>query len=162
MQNFLKNLFTRSSQRKENEIVNADFLYDGTDALWRAVIDNLPEEIKCNVSASAGKAYIHIKPKSTHLGVKDFKYCVEYSKTKERAYVNVETLNGGAEGKASIQQYIDNHSADCIVKSVVPQQGVKNKDKWKWEVTAPAKELNNRLVKWYVDTITTFWFFFEN
>ena len=139
MQNFLRNLFARSSQHEESQTVNADFLYDGTDALWRAVIDNLPEEIKCNVSASAGKAYIHIKPKSTHLGAKDFKYCVEYSK-----------------------QYIDNHSADCIVKSVVPQQGVKNKDKWKWEVTAPAKELNNRLVKWYVDTITTFWFFFEN
>ena len=57
------------NMHEESQTVNADFLYDGTGALWRAVIDNLPEEIKCNVSASAGKAYIHIKPKSAHLGV---------------------------------------------------------------------------------------------
>ena len=136
-------------------------IYQTTDELWEAVINNLPEEIKANVSAFADKSYIHIKPKSKHLGVKDFKYCVEYSKTKERAYVNVETLNGGVEGKTVIQNYIDSNSVDCIVKSVVPQQGVKNKDKWKWEVTTPATELNEELAQWYVQTIVAFWNFFE-
>ena len=139
-----------------------DKIYQTTDELWEAVINNLPEEIKANVSAFVGKAYIHIKPKSKHLGVKDFKYCVEYSKTKERAYVNVETLNGGVEGKTTIQNYIDSNSIDCVVKSIVPQQGVKNKDKWKWEVATPAAELNEELVQWYIETIVAFWNFFED
>lgn len=136
-------------------------VYNDTDELWQAVINNLPAHIQSNVSAPAGKSYIHIKPQSKHLGVKDFKYCVEYSKTKARAYVNVETLNGGIEGKTAIQQYINNNSTDCIVKNIVPQQGAKNKDKWKWEVTTPANELNTELAIWYVETITAFWDFFE-
>ncbi len=160
MCSFLKIIFglVSKSEPESNRIV-ADI--ESTDELWEVVISNLPEEIKANVSAFAGKAYIHIKPNSKHLGVNDFKYCVEYSKTKSRAYVNVETLNGGTEGKATIQNYIDSNTADCIVKSVVPQQGVKNKDKWKWEVTTPATELNAELAQWYVDTITAFWNFFE-
>lgn len=148
-------------EEQEEQSSDAENIFSDTDTLWSAVIEKLPEDIKANVSASAGKAYIHIKPKSKHLGVKDFKYCVEYSKTKARAYVNVETLNGGVEGKTAIQNYIDSHNANCIVKSVVPQQGVKNKDKWKWEVTTPATELNPELTQWYVDTITAFWNFFE-
>ena len=146
---------------EEEQSTDAESIFSDTDTLWSAVIEKLPEDIKANVSASAGKAYIHIKPKSKHLGVKDFKYCVEYSKTKSRAYVNVETLNGGIEGKSAIQNYIDSNSTDCIVKSVVPQQGAKNKDKWKWEVTTPATELNAELAQWYIDTITAFWNFFE-
>lgn len=146
---------------EEEQSTDAENIFSDTDTLWSAVIEKLPEDIKANVSASAGKAYIHIKPKSKHLGVKDFKYCVEYSKTKSRAYVNVETLNGGIEGKSAIQNYIDSNSTDCIVKSVVPQQGAKNKDKWKWEVTTPATELNAELAQWYIDTITAFWNFFE-
>ena len=144
----------------ETNVTN-DVNLQNTDELWQAVINNLPAHIQSNISAPAGKSYIHIKPQSKHLGVKDFKYCVEYSKTKARAYVNVETLNGGIEGKTAIQQYIDNNSADCIVKNIIPQQGAKNKDKWKWEVTTPANELNAELVQWYVDTIIAFYQFFE-
>ena len=160
MSSFLKRIFGLASKSEpESSRIVADI--ESTDELWKVVISNLPEDIKANVSAFAGKAYIHIKPNSKHLGVNDFKYCVEYSKMKSRAYVNVETLNGGVEGKTAIQNYIDSNNADCIVKSVVPQQGAKNKDKWKWEVTTPATELNAELAQWYIDTITAFWNFFE-
>jgi len=145
----------------EDQYADIDIPQNDTDALWAAVIENLPEEIRTNVSAPEGKSYIHIKPKSKHLGIKDFKYCVEYSKKSSQAYVNVETLNGGEDGKATIQHYIDGKSEDCIVKHLVPQQGVKNKNKWKWEAAIPVEEFNGELVKWYIDTITTFWNFFE-
>ena len=157
MMDLLKKLFNKSSKKLSLENIT----FHEIDELLSVVINNLPDEIKANISTWEGKPYIHIKPQSKHLGVKDFKYCVEYSKTKARAYVNVETLNGGVEGKTAIQQYIDNNSADCIVKNVVPQQGAKNKDKWKWEVTTPANELDTELVIWYVETITAFWNFFE-
>jgi len=145
----------------EEEEENNNCCLEDTDALWAAVIENLPEEIKANVSAPEGKAYIHIKPKNKHLGVKDFKYCVEYSKKSSSACVNIETLNGGEEAKATIQQFINEKEEECIVKSAVAQQGVKNKNKWKWEVTTSAEELNGDLVKWYVETIISFWYFFE-
>lgn len=77
MCSFLKRIFglVSKSEPESNRIV-ADI--ESTDELWEVVISNLPEEIKANVSAFAGKAYIHIKPNSKHLGVNDFKYCVEY------------------------------------------------------------------------------------
>lgn len=148
-------------EEDEEEEENKNCCLEDTDALWAAVIENLPEEIKANVSAPKGKAYIHIKPKNKHLGVKDFKYCVEYSKKSSSACVNIETLNGGEEAKATIQQFINEKEEKCIVKSAVAQQGVKNKNKWKWEVTTSAEELNGDLVKWYVETINAFWSFFE-
>ena len=136
-------------------------IYQTTDELLEAVINNLPEEIKANVSAFAGKAYIHIKPNSKHLGVKDFKYCVEYSSRAAKASVHIETLNGGEEAKVKIQQFIDCHDAGHILDGVVAQQGAKNKNKWSWAVTTPADELNEDLAQWYVNTITAFWNFFE-
>ena len=109
MSSFLKRIFGLvSNSEPESSRIVANI--ENTDELWEVVINNLPEEIKANVSAFAGKAYIHIKPNSKHLGVNDFKYCVEYSKTKSRAYVNVETLNGGTEGKSTIQNYIDSNN----------------------------------------------------
>ena len=136
-------------------------IFQTTDELWTAVINSLPEEIKEKVSAPAGKAYFHVKPKTKHLGIKDFKYTVEYSSRSAKATVNVETLNGGEQAKESIQNYIDSHNADSFIKEIVANQGVKNKNKWLWTTATEANELNEGLAQWYVDTLTAFWNFFE-
>ena len=136
-------------------------IFQTTDELWTAVINSLPEEIKEKVSAPAGKAYFHVKPKTKHLGIKDFKYTVEYSSRSAKATVNVETLNGGEQAKESIQNYIDSHNADSFIKEIVANQGVKNKNKWLWTTATEASELNEGLAQWYVDTLTAFWNFFE-
>ena len=135
--------------------------FKNTDQLWGAVIAKLPNEIQEKVSAPAGKPYIHIKPQSKHLGIKDFKYCVEYSSKAEKASMHVESLNGGEEAKAKIQKFIDCHEDGHILDGVVPQQGAKNNNKWSWEVATPANELNEELVQWYIDTINAFYEFFE-
>ena len=135
--------------------------FNTTDELWKKVICDLPNEIRANVSAPVGKPYIHIKLKRNHLGVQDFKYCVEYSSRSAEAYVKVEPLNGGEKAKEAIQKFIDSHDEGNILEGVVPQQGAKNKNKWSWAVSTPATELNDELAKWYADTLTAFWNFFE-
>ena len=68
MSSFLKRIFGLvSNSEPESSRIVANI--ENTDELWEVVINNLPEEIKANVSAFAGKAYIHIKPNSKHLGV---------------------------------------------------------------------------------------------
>lgn len=136
-------------------------VFKNTDQLWGAVLAKLPNKIQEKVSAPAGKPYIHIKPQSKHIGIRDFKYCVEYSSKAERAFVHVESLNGGEAAKAKIQQFIDRHEDGHILDGVVAQQGAKNKNKWSWEVATPANELNEELVQWYIDTINAFYEFFE-
>ena len=136
-------------------------VFKNTDQLWGAVLAKLPNKIQENVSAPAGKPYIHIKPQSKHIGIRDFKYCVEYSSKAEKASVHVESLNGGEAAKAKIQQFIDRHEDGHILDGVVAQQGAKNKNKWSWEVATPANELNEELVQWYIDTINAFYEFFE-
>lgn len=136
-------------------------VFKNTDQLWGAVIGQLSEEIQTKVAATAGKPYVHIRPKSKHLGVKDFKYCVEYASRSAEAYVKVESLNGGEKAKEAIQKFIDCHDEGNILDGVVPQQGAKNKNKWSWAVSSPATELNDELAKWYVETINAFWNFFE-
>ena len=135
-------------------------VFKNTDQLWGAVIGQLSEEIQTKVAATAGKPYVHIRPKSKHLGVKDFKYCVEYASRSAEAYVEVESLNGGEKAKEAIQKFIDCHDEGNILDGVVPQQGAKNKNKWSWAVSSPATELNDELAKWYVETINAFWNFF--
>ena len=136
-------------------------VFKNTDQLWGAVLAKLPNKIQEKVSAPAGKPYIHIKPQSKHIGIRDFKYCVEYSSKAEKASVHVESLNGGEAAKAKIQQFIDRHEDGHILDGVVAQQGAKNKNKWSWEVATPANELNEELVQWYIDTINAFYEFFE-
>ena len=136
--------------------------YNTIDELWKDVISKLPSNIQANVSVYAGKPYIHIKSKSKHLGVKDFKYCAVYSSRAEEACVNVETLNGGEEGKQKIQQFIDNHEGFNFLKDVTAEQGAKNKSKWFWTLTVPAEELDEELADWYAETIVAFYEFFEN
>ena len=136
-------------------------VYKNTDQLWEAVLLKLPNEIREKVSVPDGKPYFFIKPKSKHLGVKDFKYCVVYSSRRFEACVNVESLNGGESAKTKIQKFIDCHDAGHILDGVVAQQGAKNKNKWSWAVTTSANELNEELVQWYVETITAFYEFFE-
>ena len=131
-----------------------------TDALWASVISRLPIELQAHVSAPAGKAYFHIKPQDSVLGIKDFKYCVVYSSRASEACVNVESLNGGEEAKRTIQQFIDTRGEN-ILSNVKAQQGTKNKNKWFWAVTTEASEFNENLVKWYVDTIVVFYRLFE-
>ena len=53
-------------------------IFQTTEELWNTVINGLPEDVKENATVPAGKPYVHIKPKSKRLGVKDFKYCLEY------------------------------------------------------------------------------------
>ena len=136
-------------------------VFKNTDQLWGAVIGQLSDEIQAKVTATAEKPYVHIRPQSKHLGVKDFKYCVEYSSRSTEAYVKVESLNGGEKAKEAIQKFIDSHDEGNILEGVVPQQGAKNKNKWSWAVSTPATELNDELAKWYADTLTAFWNFFE-
>lgn len=136
-------------------------IFQTTDELWTAVINSLPEEIKEKVSAPAGKAYFHVKPKTKHLGVNDFKYTVEYSSRSAKATVNVETLNGGEQAKESIQNYIDSHNTDSFIKEIVANQGVKNKNKWSWTTATEANELNEELAQWYVENLIAFYQFFE-
>ena len=136
-------------------------IFQTTEELWNTVINGLPEDVKENATVPAGKPYVHIKPQSKHLGVKDFKYCLEYSSRSAEAYVKVESLNGGEDAREAIQQFINCQGAGNILEGVTPQQGAKNKNKWSWVVSTPATELNDELAKWYADTLTAFWNFFE-
>lgn len=95
------------------------------------------------------------------MGIKDFKYCVEYSSKNAKACVNVESLNGGEEAKSIIQEFIDSKPGPEFIKAMAAQQGSKNKNKWFWGVTTSAEKLNEELVVWYVETITAFYDFFE-
>ena len=94
-------------------------VFKNTDQLWGAVIGQLSDEIQAKVTATAEKPYVHIRPQSKHLGVKDFKYCVEYSSRSAEAYVKVESLNGGEKAKEAIQKFIDCHAEGNILDGVV-------------------------------------------
>ncbi len=162
MLKFFKSLFARIFAAKSNpQDLDGHLVSYDVETLWAAVIERLPNEISVNASTWEGKPYIHIKPQSKHLGVKDFKYCVEYSSKNSRACVNVESLNGGEEAKRTIQEYIDSKDGPKLIKAMVAQQGAKNKNKWFWSVTTSAEKLNEELVVWYVETITAFYDFFE-
>lgn len=162
MFNFFKSLFAKlfagksCPQNLDSHSVSFD-----VETLWAAVIERLPNEIKVNASTWVGKPYIHIKPQSKHLGIKDFKYCVEYSSRNAKACVNVESLNGGEEAKSIIQEFIDSKPGPEFIKTMAVQQGSKNKNKWFWGVSTSAEKLNEELIVWYVETITAFYDFFE-
>ena len=136
-------------------------VFKNTDQLWGAVVGKLSNEIRENVYVPEGRAHFFIKHHGKHIGVKDFRYTILYSASTKTASVTVETPEGGEEAKAAIQKFIDSHSEGNILKGVAAKQGVKNKKKWSWAVTKEAEELNDELVRWYVDTINAFYQFFE-
>ena len=140
---------------------STSMVFKNTDQLWGAVVSKLPDEIRANVYVPEGRAHFFIKHHGEHIGAKDFRYTILYSASTKTASVTVETPEGGAKAKAAIQKFIDSHSEGNILKGIAAKQGVKNKEKWSWAVTKEAEELNDELVRWYVDTINAFYQFFE-
>lgn len=129
-----------------------------TDTLWASVKKGLVSHIKSNISIPKGRPYILIASER-YKGT--IAYVAGYSVRYGLASVAIETY-GGEESKNMINERILGSSEDSILKTTEAKQGVKNKNKWSWTTSIPIDKSSDELSKWYVDTIISFYRFFEN
>ena len=128
-----------------------------TDALWASVKNSLISHIKSNISIPKGKPYILIASEA-YKGT--IAYVAGYSVRYGLASVAIETY-GGEESKNMVNEKIMSSSEDNILKTIEAKQGVKNKSKWSWTTSISIDKSSDELSKWYVDTILSFYRFFE-
>lgn len=135
----------------------ADFKTDN-DALWTAVASQLVGLVKTRLSIPKGRAYFSI---ASGAHKKLIEYWAWFGSRDGKAQVDIETF-GGEEAKAAIEALIAKAPAGHIIKTAEAKQGVKNKDKWFWPITIQYADMSDeQLAKWYVNTITALYTFFE-
>lgn len=145
------------------DTASEDYILDSTegekwtDNLWRAVQMRLSNDVKTTISIPKGRSYFFISSAT----FKDtLKYVISYSVRSGLASVGVETYKG-EEGKTIIEDKMNTVPSENQIKTLEAKQGVKNKDKWAWSMSDTIEKSFEELVQWYVDTIRSFYQFFE-
>lgn len=124
-----------------------------TDDFFSKIISKLPEEIKNKCNHSSGRAYMSIKNKNNYF----VKFSTRYSTTS----VSVEVF-GGEESKRKIEEYIEeNKIRENIPNLSNTKQGVKNKNKYYWEITGDYVGDEDGVVQWFVDNVILMYNEFE-
>lgn len=128
------------------------------DKLWSDVSKQIVPQVKSRVSIPKGRAYMFLKSKS-HNDL--FFYTLGYSVRSCTASVSIETF-GGEDAKMFIEKLMAQSNVESPLKSIPVKQGAKNKNKWAWTISNNIDKTDADLLKWYVDTILSFYHFFEN
>jgi hypothetical protein len=128
------------------------------DMLWDSVKKELEVQIKSKICTNKGRPYISIAS-NKHKGT--ITYTAVYSVRYGLASVAIETF-GGESAKETIDKKIQSSTEKHSLKTITAKQGIKNKNKWSWAISVPIDKSDDELIKWYVDTILSFYRFFEN
>lgn len=119
------------------------------DAFFEKIKNGLSSEIKDACVHSPGRRYMCIKSKAKA----QFQYFVKYSSKFGTTSVAVETIN--QTNRDNIEKFIENNAIRNKIPTLsATSQGIKNKDKYFWEVTGDYSGVEDVVIKWFIDSIT--------
>lgn len=128
------------------------------DSFYEKLKSSLPENIKQKSNHSKGKNYLTIQ--SGHKGCKW--YFLTFNAKRGTTRVALETYDGGESVKDEVNQFI----LDNDIRTVIPllreaRQGVKNKNKFSWDIYGKYEGNEDSVINWFVENLKTMFYLFE-
>ncbi len=160
--NFIKNN-NSDSDDESNEVtlgINLDFPSERNNKIWREVKSKINEKIDNNITNQKDRHYISIKSKHSN---QEFKCCYFCQMGIRSGIISVvfETYGGEAD-RDNVNAYLDNNNElRKSIPNIALKQGIKNKEKWAWNVSDTLNKSDKDLIEWFVKTFFSMYHIFE-